>query len=89
MGHKYVHNLHILARMKLKVCTQTLIVNIKITTKLHVCKQQQTASGNRLLLGHKYVHNLHILARMKLKVCTLLNRQHKNYIKITYKITCL
>ena len=60
--------------MKLKLCTQVLFINIKITTKLHVCKQQETASGNRLGKGHKYGHNLLILAQIKLKVV------HKHYI---------
>ena len=54
------------AQMKLKLCTQTLFINIKITTKLHVCKQQQTASGNTSRLGDKYGLN-YILA---LKLCT-------------------
>ena len=48
-GQNIFHNLLILVSTKLKLCTQTLSVNIKLTSKLHVCKQQQTASGNTLI----------------------------------------
>ena len=36
-----VYNLHILARMKLKVCTQMLFININISTKLNVCNNNK------------------------------------------------
>ena len=50
-GQNIFHNLLILAHTKLKLCTQTLLIDVKLTSKLHVCKQQHVPLGNTLLLG--------------------------------------
>ena len=49
-GQNVFHNLLILVSTKLKLCTQTF-VNMKLTSKLHVCKQQHVPLGNTQLMG--------------------------------------
>ena len=47
-GQNIFHNLLIQVRTKLKLCTKTLLIDKKLTSKLYVCKQQHVSLGNNL-----------------------------------------
>ena len=47
------------------------IISIKVST-LQVCKQQQTASGNKNFVKYVCVSNLLIVCPLTMKLCTLI-----------------